>query len=66
MGSAAYAEPRLLWDAKPATTPALSVKGTGNQITLTRPAGLTGVYWLNITASDGQLNTTKSVMVILN
>ncbi len=66
VGSAVYVEPRLLWDAKPATAPTITATLTGNQLTLTRPAGHTGVYWIEVTTNDGQYVTKKSVMVILN
>jgi subtilisin family serine protease len=61
-----YAEPRLLWDARPATTPPLTFSVVGNQLTVQRPASLTGVYVIEVTVSDGQASSKRTFMITLN
>jgi hypothetical protein len=64
--SAFYAQPRLLWDAKPATTPALTFTWSGNQLTIQRASSLTGIYFIDVTVSDGWLSTKKTFQLTLN
>ncbi|MBI2803874.1 MAG: S8 family serine peptidase [Planctomycetes bacterium] len=61
-----YVEPLLLWDAKPATTPALTFTYSGNQLTIQRPATLTGVFYIDVTVSDGAARVTRTVQIVLN
>ena len=48
-----YANPSLLCNASPPTPPALTFAFVGNQMTIQRPASLTGTFFITITASDG-------------
>ena len=61
-----YAEPRLLWNANPPVTPALTLSFQGNQLTIQRPASLTGVFFIDMTVSDGWLTTRRTMQVTLN
>jgi subtilisin family serine protease len=61
-----WTEPRLLWDAQPATTPALSFSWQGNQLTIQRPASLTGVFFIDVAVSDGLLTARRTFQVTLN
>jgi subtilisin family serine protease len=61
-----YTEPRLLWNANPATTPALTFTFSGNQLTIHRPTTLTGVFFVNVTVGDGWQTATRTIKVILN
>ena len=61
-----YTEPRLLWNANPPTTPPFTFSFQGNQLTIQRPATLTGVFYINVTASDGWLTATQTIQVTLN
>jgi hypothetical protein len=61
-----YAQPRLLWSASAPTTPALTYTWVGNQLTIQRPATLTGIFFVNVTISDGWATTTKTFQVTLN
>lgn len=61
-----YAEPRLLWNANPPVTPALTLSFQGNQLTIQRPASLTGVFFIDVTVSDGWLTTRRTMQVTLN
>jgi hypothetical protein len=61
-----YTEPRLLWDAKPPIAPALTFSFQGNQLTIQRPAGLTGVYFIDVIVSDGAAAAKRTVQIILN
>jgi hypothetical protein len=61
-----YAEPRLLWDARPAVAPALTFIWQGNQLTIQRASTLTGVYFIDVSATDGWLTTKRTMQVTLN
>jgi hypothetical protein len=61
-----YHDPRLLWDAKPAVAPALTVSFQGNQLILQRPANLTGIFFIDVIVSDGLTTFKRTVQVILN
>ena len=61
-----YTEPRLLWNAQPPVTPALTVSFVGNQMTIQRPASLTGVFFIDVTVSDGWTTVKRTVQVTLN
>jgi hypothetical protein len=61
-----YAEPRLLWNANPPTTPALTFSFLGNQLIIQRPTTLTGIFFVNVTVSDGWQSATRTVEVVLN
>jgi hypothetical protein len=61
-----YAEPRLLWNANPPVTPPLTISFQGNQMTIERPASLTGVFFLDVTVSDGWLTAKRTIQVTLN
>ena len=64
--TAFYAEPRLLWNANPPTTPPLTFTVTGSQLTIQRPASLTGVFFIDVTVSDGFTTTTQTFELTLN
>lgn len=61
-----YNEPRLLWDARPAVTPALEFSWQGNRLIIQRPSGLTGVFFIDVTVSDGWVMTRKTFQITLN
>jgi subtilisin family serine protease len=55
-----YADPSLLWNAQPgnSATPTLTIGG--NQLALRAPAGVTGSFQIQVTASDGRLTATRT------
>lgn len=61
-----YAEPRLLWNAAPPVTPALSFSFSGNQLTISRPATLLGVFFIEVTVSDGATTAKRTFQITLN
>lgn len=63
---AIYVEPRLLWNAAPPTAPGLTISFTGNQMTIQRPTTLVGVFFVDITVSDGAATTKRTIQVTLN
>jgi subtilisin family serine protease len=66
LSTAIYAEPRLLRNAQPPVTPALTFSFTGGQLTLQRPAGLTGVFFVDVNVNDGFTTTKQTFEVVLN
>ena len=56
-----YADPSLLWNAKPAVSVAVSVKG--NQLTIQAPANATGSFQITVTASNGTLSASQTFSV---
>jgi len=58
--TAVYDDPSLLWNAQPAVagTPTLSL--VGNQLTIQAPAGVTNIYQIEVSVSDG-IATTKQI-----
>jgi hypothetical protein len=56
----------LLWNANPPVTPALTYSFQGNQLTIQRPAGLTGVFFIDVTVSDGLTTTQQTFELTLN
>jgi subtilisin family serine protease len=61
-----YTEPRLLWDAQPPVAPPITATVQGNQLTLTRPAGLHGVFLIQVAANDGAATGTRTFLLRLN
>ena len=61
-----YNEPRLLWDARPATAPAVTLSISGTTLGIQRAASLTGVYFVEVTASDGAATTKQTFQIVLN
>jgi hypothetical protein len=61
-----YADPRLLTNATPPTAPTLTFSFTGNQLTIQRPAGLTGDFFIDVTVSDGFTTTMQTFEIVLN
>jgi Subtilase family len=61
-----YTEPRLLWNANPPSSPALTFSFQGNQLTIRRSATLTGVFFIDVTVSDGFVTATRTIQVTLN
>jgi Subtilase family/Bacterial Ig domain len=61
-----YAEPRLLWNAAPPVTPAITFSFSGNQITIQRPATLTGIFYIDVTVSDGATTAKRTFQITLN
>ena len=59
-------EPRLLWDAKPPTTPPLTLSVQNGQLTIARPANMVGIYYVEVTVSDGITSTKKTFQLTLN
>jgi subtilisin family serine protease len=66
LGTAVYAEPRLLWQAQPPQTPAISLTVQGGQLVVQRPASLLGVFTVQVTVSDGQSTATQTFTLTLN
>jgi hypothetical protein len=66
LGTAFYAQPELLWNAQPPVSPALTFSFQGNQLTVQRPASLTGVFFINVSVSDGFTTTTQTFELVLN
>lgn len=64
--TAFYTQPLLLVNANPPVTPALTFSVVGNQLTIQRPASLIGVFFVNVTVSDGWLTAEQTVEVVLN
>ena len=60
LDASVYADPSLLWNAKPATAAAPTVTVNGNQLTIQAPAGATGAYQIQVVASDGSLSSTQT------
>ncbi len=57
-----FTDPSLLWNAQAVSvTPSVSV--SGNQLTISTPAGATGSYQIEVTASDGSLTATRTFAV---
>jgi len=61
-----WTNPELLWDAAPPVTPALTFSFQNNQLTIHRPANLTGVFYVTVTVSDGLTTTQQTLQVTLN
>jgi hypothetical protein len=66
LSPAVYAEPRLLWNAQPPVTPTLTFSFANNQLTIQRHAGLTGVFFIDVSVSDGFTTTKRTFEVVLN
>jgi subtilisin family serine protease len=65
LGTAVYAEPRLLWQAQPPQAPALTVTIQGGKLSIQRPANLVGVFVVQVTVSDSQTTATQSFQLAL-
>jgi hypothetical protein len=61
-----YTYPQLLWNAQPPAAPAVTLSVQGNTLTLQRPAGLTGVFAVQVAASDGASSATQVFYLTLN
>ncbi len=61
-----YTEPKLLWDARPATAPAVTLTISGTTLTVRRTASVTGIYFVEVLASDGAATTKKTFQLVLN
>jgi Subtilase family len=61
-----YLYPQLLWNAQPPIAPAFTISMQGNQLTVQRPATLTGVFQIQVTASDGAETATQTFWLTLN
>jgi hypothetical protein len=66
LSPAVYAEPRLLWQAQPPVTPSLTFSFVTNQLTIQRPAGLTGVFFIDVSVSDGITTAKQTFELVLN
>ena len=53
-----YDDPSLLWDARPASAPVLTI--SGNQLSIQTSNSDAGSYQVQVTASDGSLSTSAS------
>jgi hypothetical protein len=62
VGTAAYADPRLLYDARAF---AISASMTGNQLTVTPDAGFIGTLVVDVTVGDGSFTVTRSFTVVV-
>jgi hypothetical protein len=61
-----YTYPQLLWNAQPPVAPAITLSVQGNTLALQRPAGLTGVFLVQVSASDGATSATQVFYLTLN
>jgi hypothetical protein len=61
-----YVEPRLLWNAAPPVAPPITFSFSGNQMTIQRPATLTGVFYIDVTVTDGATTATRTFQITLN
>jgi hypothetical protein len=66
LDTSVYAYPQLLWTAQPPVSPAIALSVQGNTLTVQRPAGLTGVFQVQATASDGAASATQTFFLVLN
>ncbi|MSU77348.1 MAG: hypothetical protein EXS16_04540 [Gemmataceae bacterium] len=48
-----YNDPSMIWNAKVANTTALTMTVIGNQLRIVAPAGVSEIYQIEVTASDG-------------
>jgi hypothetical protein len=55
-----YVNPQLLWNAQPPVPPNITAVVQGGVLTLTRPASLTGVFQISVTASDGVSSSVQT------
>lgn len=60
-----YANPELLWNAQPPVAPAITLSIQGNQLTVQRPAGLTGVFQVQVGVTDGVSSVAQTFYVTL-
>jgi hypothetical protein len=61
--AAAYADPSLLWNAQPTQVPPVALSLAGNQLTLQAPADYIGSFQVEVTASDGRHNVSRTFTV---
>jgi hypothetical protein len=61
-----YTYPQLLWNAQPPIAPAFTVPVVGDTLTVQRPANLTGVFQVQVTASDGAATSTQTFWLTLS
>jgi hypothetical protein len=61
-----YVNPQLLWNAKLGAAPPVALRIVGNQLSITPPANYVGVFFVEVSVSDGYSTTRKvfSVRVI--
>lgn len=59
-----WSEPRLLWDAQPPVAPAITWTAQGSQLTLQRPASLTGVFVVQVAAGDGAATSAQRTFLL--
>ena len=62
LSPSAYADPSLVWNAKPAAAPVL-VQVTGNRLTVQADPSATGSYTVEVSASDGKASTIGTFAV---
>jgi hypothetical protein len=62
-----WTEPRLLWKAQPPVAPAITVTVQGGELIVQRPASLTGVFVIQVAASDGAATSSaRTFLLTLN
>lgn len=66
LSTSVFTEPRLLWQAQPPTTPALTFSFVNNQLTIHRPTELTGIFYIDVSVSDGITTTERTFELVLN
>ena len=66
LDASVYTEPRLLWNAAAPSAPALTLSFVGNQLTIQRSATLTGIFYIDVTVSDGVLTAKRTIQVTCN
>jgi hypothetical protein len=55
-----------LWNAAPPVAPPITFSFSGNQMTIQRPATLTGVFYIDVTVTDGATTATRTFQITLN
>jgi hypothetical protein len=59
LDTAYHTDPSLLWNAKPqSAAPSLAI--SGNQLTIAAPAGITDIYQIEVSVSDGVSVATRT------
>ncbi len=66
LGPTVYTEPRLLWQAQPPQPPAITLSAQGGRLIVQRPVGLVGVFFVQVTVSDGVSSATQTFELVLN
>jgi hypothetical protein len=63
LGTAYYAKPQLLWNARWQAAPAVKAAVSGNRLTITPPRNYVGQFVVEVLVSDGYKMTRKTIAV---